>query len=352
MTTPTHKLLREDGDNYKDTIYAIVGFVNLFIYDDMTKTMRKEILPFQGSKLYISSDEVSEEKEKKNNGEFITPDIGIVLSEDYGIIGEVKSTFPKNNEHWKDDFTQLKKYDQELEGWPSPSGKVKAFDVVLLTHYSRSVAVKKYYQENAEFELIHPFAIIEYNRFTQSKEFFSLRIQMGNISESTVNKRLEEGIPIPMNVFIKEYSRYKLYDAKPPLPYLLEVIWTNIVALKASENPKFSVLRSNQKIEVEFELNELTELLCTQFTFYQLSASRPELQNYYKLQPKYPKHSWIVEACKKLIETGDAAWKDESAQVVVFYFKRREDIYDYFLNICATSENKNQLDLFTKKLND
>lgn len=350
MITASQQILKEAVDNYKDTIYAIIGFMNLFLYDDVSKQMRLNILPFQGCKLYPVNGEDNSSKEKKNNGEYITPDIGIVLSEDYGIIGEVKCSFPKDTEHWKDDFTQLKKYDQDLKGWPSPSGEVKTFDVVLLTHYSRSVAVKKYYQENAEFKLIHPFAIIEYNRFTQSKEFFSLRIQMGNISDSTVNKRLEEGIPIPMNVFIKEYSRYKLYDVKPPLPYLLEVIWTNIVALKASENPKFSLLRSNQKIEVEFELNELTDLLYTQFTFYQLSASRPELQNYYKSQPKYPKYSWIVEACKKLIETGDAAWKDESAQIIIFYFKRRKDIYEYFLNICATSENKNQLDLFIEKL--
>lgn len=348
----SQQVIREEVDNYKDTIYAIVGFMNLFRYDDESKSMRDNILLFQGCKLYPRVEEENAEDERNNNGEYITPDIGIVLSEDYGIIGEVKCSFPRDNTLWKDDFVQLMKYDRELNGWPTITGNIKTHDVVLLTHYSRAVAVKKYFEENEEFSFKRPFSIIEYNRFTQSKEFFSLRLQYGNISESIIGKRLEVGIPIPMNVFINAYSRYKLYDAKPPLPYLLEIIWTNIIALRAAENPKFPTLRSNQKIEVEIELNELTDLLYQQFTFYQFSSTRPELQSYYISQPKYPKHSWVVEACKKLIESGDATWKDEGEQVVMIYFKRHTDIYDYFVKLCSKGEDKNQLKLFNEKNDD
>lgn len=352
MNISNQQTIREEVDNYKDTIYAIVGFMNLFRYDNESKTMRDNILLFQGCKLYPKVDEGKLENERANNGEYVTPDIGIVLSEDLGIIGEVKCSFPKDNSLWRKAFTQLMNYDRELNGWPTTSGNVKTHDVVLLTHLTRATAVKKYFEENEEISFIRPFSIIEFHRYTQLKEFFFLRLNHGNMTESVIGKRLEDGIPIPMNVFINEYSRYKLYDAKPPLPYLLEIIWTNIIALRASENIKFSTLRSNQKIEVELELNELTDLLYRQFTFYQFSATLPALQNYYKYQPKFPKHSWVVEACKKLIESGDAIWKDETEQIVIFYFKRRTDIFDYFVKLCSKGEDKNQLKLFEDKNDD
>jgi len=348
----SQQVIREEVDNYKDTIYAIIGFMNLFRYDDQSKSMRNNILFFQGCKLYPKVENENAENERRNNGEYVTPDIGIVLSNDYGIIGEVKCSFPKDKTLWEKDFIQLMNYDQELTGWPTNSGTVKTHDVVLLTHLSRAVAVKKYFEENEGVTFIKPFSIIEFHRYTQLKEFFFLRLNHGNISESVNGKRLEDGISIPMNVFINVYSRYKLYDAPPPLPYLLEIIWTNIIALRAAENPKFPTLRKNQKIEVEIELNELTDLLYQQFTFYQFSSTRRELQSYYRLQPKYPKHSWVVEACKKLIESGDAIWKDESEQVVVIYFKRHTDIFDHFVKLCSKSEDKNQLKLFNEKNDD
>lgn len=340
--------IKQNVDDYKDTIYAIIGFMNLYRFDDETKSFRKDILLFQGSKLFIKDGKNSVSDKQNHDEDYVTPDIGIVKS-DEGIIGEVKGSFPREKGYWKDDFDQLMKYDQELSGWPVESENLTVNNIILLTHLTRSAAVKEYYEQNPEIKFLKPFAILEYNRISQAKEFFFIRLQHGEISDATLKERLKEGIPIPMNIFIHEYSRFKIYDSKPPLPYLLEIIWTNLVTLKASANQRFASLRKNQKIDVEYELNELTDLLSKQFSFFQLANINTDLLDYFLKQPKFPKHGWVIEACEKLVKSGDAEWKDETKQVVIFYFKKIHDILEYFIKICATDMSDSQLALFNNE---
>lgn len=337
----------DEVNSYQDTIYAIVGFMNLFRFDDERGTMRDNVLLFQGCKLYPIDLTRKEEVEKTQRSDYVTPDIGIVSSNNEGIIGEVKASFPKDTSLWMDDFKQLMKYDQTLEGWPTTSGTIKSHDIVLLLHYSRAVAVRKFYEERKGKEIIfnRSFCIIEFQRTSQSKEYFSLRIQYGSLSESTVGRRLEEGIQIPMKIFVQTYSTYKIYDAKPPLPYLLDIIWTHIITLKASDNPKFRHLRKNQKIEIELEVSEITELLYKQFSFVQFPTDENTLAGYFEKQPKYPKQSWVHKACERLVKSGDATWVDEKKEQIRFKFKRRDNVFNYFVEICL-SDDKDQLILF------
>jgi len=43
--------IRDKIDDYKDTIFAITGFINLYRYDDNKKSMRSDVIVFQGRRL-------------------------------------------------------------------------------------------------------------------------------------------------------------------------------------------------------------------------------------------------------------------------------------------------------------
>lgn len=327
--------LRDEIDRYKDSLYAIVGFMNLYRYDDDAKNMREDVVLFQGRQL-SAPESADNEAGNAEPPVYLTPDLGVLLPDDTGVLGEVKASFPADRNLWIRDFQQLMKYDQNLTGWPNSSGEVTTHDVVLLLHYSRSVAVRKFYDANKDVEITftRPFCIIEFNRITQSKEYFSLRIQAGTLSRTQVNLRLEEGVLIPMIVYVSAYSACKLYDCLPPMPYLLDLIWSNVVTLKASEDPKFPKLRRNQKIEVELSVSEITEQLYRQYSFYSLHGDQPERQ------PKIPKQRWVKDACNRLVAAGNAIWIDDANDQLKFLFVRRDDVLDYFIKICSQDSDK------------
>ncbi len=323
--------LRNEIDSYKDSLYAIVGFMNLYRYDDDAKKMKDDVILFQGRQLSPPKVEIEGQAFTGGSQQFVTPDIGILLPDESGVLGEVKASFPEDRLLWIRDFQQLMKYDQELTGWPNSSGRVKNHDVVLLLHYSRSVAVRKFYDEKkgSEINFTRPFCIVEFNRLPQAKEYFSLRIQMGTLSQKQLSDRLEEGVQIPMIVYVSEYSACKIYDCMPPMPYLLDLIWSHVVTLKASEDPKFPRLRKNQKLEVEIPVSEITEQLYKQFSFYHLHGDQAERQ------PKIPKQRWVKKACERLVTAGNASWIGENKERLKFGFVRLEDVLDYFVKLCA-----------------
>ena len=45
------KVIKGEIDNYSDSIFAIVGFMNFYRYDDDSKKIRDDILVFQGRRL-------------------------------------------------------------------------------------------------------------------------------------------------------------------------------------------------------------------------------------------------------------------------------------------------------------
>lgn len=337
--------LRDQIDNYKDTLFAIVGFMNLYRFDDQSRTMRSDVVLFQGRRL----DPVQEKDPEKEDGEAdeieplapVTPDIGILLPGDTGVLGEVKASFPLDRSRWLQDFQQVMSYDRRLSGWPSISGKVSTHDVVLLVHYSRAAAVRKFYEERkgTEINFTRPFCIIEFHRVDQAREFFSLRTQIGSVSNAELNNRLEEGVPIPMSVYVEQYSTHKLYDSHPPTPYLLDLIWTHIVSLEASSSSKFTRLRKNQSIDVEIDIDQITDRLYKQFSFYTLHSDHTDRQ------PKTPRQAWVREACERLIASGDAVWIGDVRERIKFKFVRRDDVLDYFVKLCA-QEAQTQMQLF------
>jgi hypothetical protein len=307
--------------------------MNFYRYDELSNSFRNDVKVFQGRKLKIDGTERE-----------VTPDIGILEPSNNGVIGEVKRSFPKDKELWKTTFEQLKKYDNELIGWPNENGKVKLHDVVLLTNNRFSRVVKDYYEnEISKTELIIKklFAIIEFYRTDEAKPFIAFRKEYGKLGNELIDNELYLGKQVPMDVFISIYSKNKLYDAKPPLPYLLNLIWENVVQLKASEDPNFQRLRKNQKLDVNVEVNEIIDILYKGFSFYEFH------QHNTLGQPRIPKKEWIVEACEIFVKKEEAKWKDSTKQEMDFFFKKYDDVLEHFIELCLDENtDEEQIELF------
>lgn len=338
--------INDEIDNYKDTIYAMVGFMNFYRYDDTSKAMKDNVLVFQGRRL-----EPSPEKTINSNGEkipHVTPDIGVLLPSKDGVLGEVKKSFPIEQELWIKTFEQLMSYDDDLMGWPSTDKKVNSHDIVLILHQSRTKAVRKFFEEHkgSKINFNRPFCIIEFNRSDERKAYIFFRIEYGLLSDNSVNGKLGNGVQVPMDVFIEIYSTIKIYDSEPPLPYLIELIWTNVVLRKASEETKFEKLRKNQKIEVILEIDNIIEELHQEFSFRSLYGDNHDRQ------PKIPKKEWVMRACEHLVKSNEATWIDSTKATVKVFFRKYDDILVHFIELCSEKEeNSNQLKLFGDKNN-
>lgn len=336
----TEQAIRDEIDNYNDSIFAIVGFMNFYRFDDQTRNMRGDVLVFQGRRLTPS---------KPKNGaaevpEYVTPDLGILPPTNHGVLAEVKRSFPKDQQHWLDDFQQLMAYDDDLTGWPTLSQKVPNHDIVLLLHQTRAIAVKDYYEQNTggTIQFTRPFSIVEFNRNSEGQEFFFFRTVTGALSQKPLADRLRLGVAVPMTMFLLQYSTIKLYDSAPPLAGLLELIWTHVVAFKISNTPGYKMPAKNQKAKVEVTPDEIGERLETNFTFNGLQQAHADGR-----QPKILVKTWVRDACAALVKFKDATWTDGTKTKLIVNFVKRVNVLDYFVKQCAKEpKTQAQMDLF------
>ena len=331
------KETRIDVDDYTDTIHAIIGFVNLYLLDDKTFQPRPQVKGFQGRHL----SPLPTEKQTGGPGveKYVSPDLGIVIEESRGILGEVKKNFPKEDmERGNKIFVQLKGYDQNLIGWPTVSQQVKSHEIVLLVHLKTSAYAKEFYEEHvcqtgAVFE--RPFSIVEFGRHSQVEEYFLLKTGLGEPTEIGGEKKLKYSVSVPMRVFLHDYAKSKLYDAQPPLPYLAELIWRHVCTPIASEDPKFEHLRKNQKVEVALAIEDIIERLNEGFSFSFWHSQHPERQ------PRIPRTEWVKQACQFLVESGEAEWVkgSEETELIIFY-RKYDDPKEHFNLSHASLEEK------------
>ena len=325
-------------DDYKTTIQAIVGFINFYRYDDQNDDFRTDILVFQGRRFTPSSGKAR--NEQGNDIKFVCPDFGVSLSSDSGVLGEVKKSFPKDSQRWMDDFKQLMSYDDDLTGWPPTNGKVASHDVILILEQARAVPVREFFEERNGKEITfgRPFVIVEFNRSDEGQPYYFFRKCLGNLSETHLDGRLKDGIKVPMEKLVQVYSEIQMYDDEPPLPYMVYLIWQNVVLNAASDKPSFSKLRKNQKMEIEFEVEGIAEELHKGFSFHRLH------EDDWERQPKVPRLEWVVRACQALVDAGEAEWLDEKN--VRIFFRKYDDVLDHFVELWSKGVVSEQRSLF------
>jgi len=329
------KQSRNTINNYEDTIRAIIGFINIYHLDNAFEP-RLDVKAFQGRRL--APWHAPDALQSSPNEDDVTPDIGITIGNTTGILGEVKKNFPKHeNGRAERILTQLQRYDRHLRGWPIDGEQVDTHVIVLLTDISTSAIARQYFDAVTDTTkpFQRPFSIVEFGELREAEEFFLLRSVPGYPLELGDGYRLNEGIKIPMNVFISEYSTTKLYDAEPPVEYLAYLIWVHVVMQHASEDKKFENLRSKSRLPVILTLQDILDELEQGFTFSWLHVNHPERQ------PQVPRLSWVRRACEFIVEIGDAEWLEEDdKQQIKVLFREYVDPREHFIKANAILEEQ------------
>jgi hypothetical protein len=374
---------RNKIDDYHTSIQAIVGFANFYVWDPATRSDRDGVVVFQGRRLTKKKQPKEEPKEEtelpseepaeaaspehssERSGqanieasiqpaglevtekavssrtsadyvEFVTPDLGVVTVEGDGVLAEVKISFPKSEEHWFDDFDQLMSYDAEFEGWPTEAGTVPQHDVVLITEQGRASKVKKFFEKHQgdKIQFTRPFVIVQCNRSDNREPYYFFHRIFGKLSSSAIDGQLEDGTKVPMKVLVEKYSTVKIYDAEPPLPYMMDLIWSHVVLEAARVDPKFPKLRKRQKLPVVLDVDEIVQKLREGFTFRAIAANASDGS------PAMPHSQWVKKALEQMVSSKDAEWIDATKTAVRILFQMYEDALDHFIKACLPRDGK------------
>ena len=123
-------------------------------------------------------------------------------------------------------FRQLKTYDDDLLRWWGNNGQIERHDIVLLTHDTHVVEACDHLngltgRDIGTFE--RNLAILGFYRTDQRETFITLRKHSGEFLDPQFGAKLRRGVPI--KVVHIEAQQKKFYDSRPPIPYVLWLLW-------------------------------------------------------------------------------------------------------------------------------
>lgn len=325
-----------DIDHYRNTALTIIAFMSLCRFDKDSEAERSDVKAFQGRKMSSAQ------------GKELSPDIIIQYAEQSGIVAEVKMSFPMDENHWIDDFHQLMEYDDDLKNWDTDDGAIALYYIVLIVHQSRSVRVEEFYKDgvaSGSIQFKRNFFIVESNRSDEAQTYIYLRLKCGIAPDNyDLYNTLHNGIPIPMEKILPKHSMHMIYDAKPPLPYLMFIIWQYFVSNKAFEDPNRDKIRLRGKVSISTSTEEIKAFLSENFSINEFNSHNRAYQ------PIVPKREWIKEVIDALVILKLGEWVDVKQGNCVIAFKRgltKEE----FIRLCVEhnlyGSDEGQTELFS-----
>lgn len=277
-----------------------------------------------------------------------TPDTVIQIEDDWGMVVEAKRTMPQNkNDRWRDTVDQLRKYDDNLLGWWTPSGELIPANITLLIDVDRSIDFSRYVQsliDNGEITAFqNPTSIIEFFKKQEVKQFLHVRQVWGRLEPINLSQKLEGGKSISVEGLI---DGQRFYDQEPEaVEYTMVLLWQTVfteryIGAKFDESAKVWL--------IDVDLDELTESL--QKLYGQKSNEARERT--------FPRKKWIQKALDAFVLL-DFAFHLEGKNKYVVKFKRLRggDLFQRFYRHRISAKRKDaptnfgQLELFeTNKL--
>lgn len=297
------KQKREEADSYHRTVQAIIAFDSAIRYDDNAGDYLLNSFFFPGRKLTKIYDD-----ERRD----VRPDIVIQLSNEYGIIAEAKITASAQQD-FDNAHEQINKYDDDLTGWKTNNERIALHDLSLLVDNFKKGIAKRYF-ESRDFQ--RKFNIIACARISQSKEFYKIEKYYGEFSDSRIENKLIDPVPVQLEKIVGTISKVKFYDVEPPIEHTMNVLWMHVFN-------EFSQREADEtKKEISISCTESTELLREKYSFPQEDAR----------QPKIPKKDWIRTALDAFIDIGYVKRdiSDRDKYTVKYSYPKKENMIDVF----------------------
>lgn len=136
--------IRDEINNYEATVAALQAFIDFVARQDerdMAHTPHS-----LGRKMNTSPTNVIQPNTE------ITPDAVVQRSDELGYVLEAKASLPRDQDAWQSDIDQLRKYDDHLTGWWTPTELIHESDVVSLISVPFAPQFAEYVRQTASRE--------------------------------------------------------------------------------------------------------------------------------------------------------------------------------------------------------
>ena len=273
-------------DNYLSTIHGLLAF-------RLAVTWRDENTVSHNCSFGRQMTPSTTESEQAVNN--LTPDAVIQIGSDLGYVVEAKRSFPMQQDYWENDIQQLLTYDDNLTGWWTDDETINGMNVVGLiwTTFARPFSqLLSQTVETNQYSFINPTSVIEFSRIGERRPIIRLRKEWGELSDPELEQSWINGISIPLELIVSgNVKPYKFYDDKPPIEYIMAILWNDFFTMMA----------------VDVELDDSTKSKLLEVDVDQLAK---ELQNHYGSRGlnardrQFPSSSWIREALDALSSLG------------------------------------------------
>ena len=267
-------------------MFAALALVNEVRWDEASRQLRDEVLHEIGRRMTTS-----QQNAVTPNVE-VTPDCVIQTDLRNGLIAETKLSLPRDDSNWDEDIQQLVKYDDDLIGWWTTDEKIELHDIVALIPLSRAVQFADKIEKaiaDGELSFERNLAIVGFFKQSSVREFITLKREWGKLSDAGLDRRLRLSRLIRMDHLIFGYRDRKFIDHKPPMAYLLQIIWDYLFSRYASDANRDE---ANKWILIETTVGQVTKDL-QEFYGYKSAGTR---------SPEIPRYSWVREALDALVK--------------------------------------------------
>ena len=237
-------------------------------------------------------------------GTVVTPDMTLEArgrpgDAGYRAVVEVKSSFPHHAAAIEQMAKQVHRYDSELGGWEyeaphdGSGGQRDDHDIVVVVRASHAhgfaAGLPAALRERG-IKIKSPLSIIGMtsNKNNGDEEEYILKRSSGAISHKKAHETLGRGWSIDGQALLNDLRSTKFYDSKPPLPYIMAVLWI-YVFLNLMHGKKLKRFRGNAEVCIVAEVDRI----------HRLASELAHSSN-----PGCVKRAWIKDAMEEFVRIG------------------------------------------------
>jgi hypothetical protein len=314
------EIMKNEVEFYKLAVQALLAFNQHMEYE------------YKG-KCYIAKKLRTSRNNRITPDEEITPDIVTKIS-DFGIVGDLKTSLPKNHDLWDEGIKQLEKYDDELIGWNGTEGCVKTHDLVALVHIARCYDFATRIEDklkSGKLKFDRKWSVIGFGRDAQPLRTYILLKRepkaLSSMSNKDMEKNLNSSKMIPFEHLINIETDF--CDVRPPVVLTMSILWDHIFESFMDEGQRRESKGGSRIVEIHVNAGELQKRLHNGY------APKQEIE----MQKYLPDKEWVVEALDEFEKIELAKKEDNENYIIKFKRPRGKEPLDFFIErICELNK--------------
>jgi len=217
------------------------------------------------------------------DGDEVTPDFAVTVNDEYGLIGEIKRTFPEEETPFRRTLEQLERYDEpdELQCSPSETLRPNTCDILLLISGTSAPKIGMRIQrliDDGDLDLNRNLVVVRYQYNTRDQlsryefqrvipvedEFRDGALRDEHALSHHMGEEADyQTLPLYPKYFKREKVKKPICNDKPPEQYLATILWHKIFPqyLTSSDYEQWQSGSAQKTIEIKATPTEITDEL-------------------------------------------------------------------------------------------